>query len=516
MIRIRRALVSVSDKTGLDVLGRALTRAGVTVISTGGSAACLRESGTEVTEVSEITGFPECLDGRVKTLHPVIHAGILADRSKPAHMEQLVQLNVEPIDLVVVNLYPFETVAARTDVPLAELIEEIDIGGPTLLRAAAKNSEHVVVVCDPEDYGRVIGHLEKGVPVPLARELALKVFRRTGSYDGSITERLGPLIDPPEAPVLRERIPLSLSRVASLRYGENPHQEGALYRPAGSAPHGLAALRQHQGKALSYNNYLDLDAAYRLAGAFGEPAAVIVKHLNPCGVGFHADMEQAYRRALAADPLSAFGGIVALNRPLTAAAAGAMQEIFLECIVAPSVEPAALEILGRKKNLRVVEAEVSGPPLGLEIRPVAGGWLVQTPDGERGDVERAVVSRREPTPEEAAALETAWIMCRHAKSNAIVLGAGDGMVGLGCGQTSRVDAVKQAADRAARAELPSGTRVLASDAFFPFRDGIDAAAAAGATAIIQPGGSVKDDEVIAAANEHGLAMVFTGRRSFKH
>jgi phosphoribosylaminoimidazolecarboxamide formyltransferase/IMP cyclohydrolase len=522
MIAIRRALVSVYDKSGLPELGAALAAAQVEVISTGGTAAALREAGGTVVDVSEVTGFPECLDGRVKTLHPRLHAGVLADRSRPEHMQRIAELEVEPIDLVVVNLYPFEETGEKSGVSRDELIEKIDIGGPTMIRAAAKNCDHVVSVCDPADYPAVIAALAQGgVPRALSRRLAAKVFHRTAAYDAAIAARLavqerGEDMAALFADELPRRIPMGLVRVASLRYGENPHQRGALYRPGGLPPAGLAALRQHQGKALSYNNYLDMDAAYRLVHAFPESAAVVVKHLNPCGVGFDEDPARAYRRALAADPVSAFGGIVALNRPLTAAAAEAMAEIFLEVIVAPSVEPGALAGLAKKKNLRVVEADPDGPALGFEIRSVAGGWLVQTPDGAAGDDDRRTITGRAPTEDERRALERAWIMVRHAKSNAIVIGAADGMLGLGCGQTNRVDAVRQAAERAAKVEVAPGVRVLASDAFFPFRDGVDAAHAAGVTAVIQPGGSVRDEEVIAAANEHGMAMVFTGRRCFRH
>jgi len=515
MIRIRRALLSVSDKSGLDELGKALAGAGVEVISTGGTAAFLREHDVPVVDVSEVTGFPECLGGRVKSLHPKIHAGLLADRDDPSHMEQVKALDVGLIDLVVVNLYPFETAAARTGIGRKELIEEIDIGGPSLLRAAAKNSDHVVVVCDPADYPRIVeGLASGGIPREHSRTLATKVFARTAAYDTAIAARLAREEESHEDwPALR---PLSLERVRGLRYGENPHQRGAVYRPAGHSPRGLAALRQLQGKELSYNNYLDMDAAYRLAHAFPFGTAVVVKHLNPCGVGFHEEPEAAYRRALAADPVSAFGGVVACNRPVTEAAATAMGEIFLEVIIAPSFAPGAREALTRKKNLRLIEADPAGPPQGLEIRSVSGAWLLQTSDGAEGDTERTVVTARAPSEEESLALERAWIMVRHAKSNAIVIGAPDGIVGLGCGQTSRVDAVQQAAEHAERADLPAGVRVLASDAFFPFRDGIDAARAAGVTAVIQPGGSVRDEEVIAAANEHGMAMVCTGRRSFRH
>jgi len=517
MIAIRRALVSVSDKTGLEDLGRALAAAGVDVLSTGGTAAALRQAGVIVRDVASVTGFPECLDGRVKTLHPKIHAGILADRSKPQHLEEARALGADLIDLVVVNLYPFEAAAEKTGQAWTDLIQEVDIGGPTMLRSAAKNSDYVVVVCDPADYPAIIEGLESGgVPRETSRKLAVKVFRRTAAYDGAIGIRLGEEAGAEEPSSLPPRLSLPLVRVAALRYGENPHQRGALYRPAGGSAAGLAALRQFQGKELSYNNYLDMQAACGLVSAFRESAAVIVKHLNPCGVGFDLDPEKAYRRALAADPVSAFGGIVALNRPLTAAAAGAMGEIFLEVIVAPRIEPEAVHALSGKKNLRLVEADPAEPPLGFEIRSVAGGWLVQTPDREAGDVERKTVTKRAPSDPERRALEQAWIMVRHARSNAIVIADGTGLVGLGSGQTSRVDAVHQAGEKAKRGEVPPGLRVLASDAFFPFRDGVDAAAQAGVSAIIQPGGSVRDAEVIVAAEEHGMAMVFTGRRSFRH
>ena len=516
MIVIRRALISVSDKTGLAELGRALAAAKVDVLSTGGTAAALRDAGVDVRDVASVTGFPECLDGRVKTLHPKIHAGLLADRSNPKHLEEAKSLEVELIDLVVVNLYPFERVAEEAGKSWKDLIQQVDIGGPTMLRAAAKNSDHVAVVCDPADYPVVIEALARGGLSPEAsRELAVKVFRRTAAFDALIAARLGReagLVDE----LLPERWQVPFAKVATLRYGENPHQAAALYRPAGRPPSGWAALKQQQGKELSYNNYLDMQAAYGLASAFKDGAAVVVKHLNPCGVGFDENMEKAYRRALAADPVSAFGGIVALNRPLTEAAALAMGEIFLEVIVAPRIEPDAIQALAGKKNLRLVEAQPDGPPFGVEIRSVSGGWLVQTPDGEAVDVERRSVGRRPPSEGERQALERAWVIVRHARSNAIVIADELGLVGLGSGQTSRVDAVEQAGQKAKRAEVGPGLRVLASDAFFPFRDGIDAAKAAGVSAIIQPGGSVRDAEVIAAADEHGMAMIFTSRRSFRH
>ena len=378
MIKIRRALISVSDKTGVVELGQTLQEAGVAVLSTGGTAKALREGGVRVTDVSDVTRFPECLEGRVKT----VHAGILADRSKPEHLDQLRELNVEPIDLVVVNLYPFEETVDRGVSDPAQLVEKIDIGGPTMLRAAAKNHTGVVVVCDPEDYPRLTAELAErgGVSRELSRTLAAKVFRHTGVYDAAISAALGAEDLNPD----QGRWPLGLVAAATLRYGENPHQKGALYRPAGEKPQGFASLKQLQGKALSYNNYLDMYAAYGLAGAFRDPTAVIVKHQNPCGVGFDADMAVAFQRALDADPVSAFGGVVALNQPLTPEAAQAMTQLFLEVIVAPQVEAGALEVLGKKKNLRVIECEPAPPPLGLEVRPVMGAWLVQTQDSARG------------------------------------------------------------------------------------------------------------------------------------
>jgi len=514
MIRIRRALVSVYDKTGLETLGAALAGAGVEVVSTGGTAERLRATGANVLDVGDVTGFPECLDGRVKTLHPAIHAGVLADRTRESHRAQLERLGISGIDLVVVNLYPFEDVSERPGTTHAERIEQIDIGGPTVLRAAAKNAGSVVPVCDPADYPEIIAALgADGVAPERSRALAAKVFLRTAAYDAAIARALDPELTGRGLP---SRLPLGLKEAASLRYGENPHQHGKLYRPAGVPPEGFAALEQFQGKELSYNNYLDLDAAYRLATAFEHPAAVVVKHQNPCGVGFHHAMDAAFARALDADPVSAFGGVVALNRALTRAAAERMAERFLEVIAAPEVEPAALDVLGRKKNLRVVRARAAAPPWNVEIRAVMGGWLVQTPDGPGGDTERRTATRRAPTDTERLALERAWIMVRHVRSNAIVLGDTGGILGLGCGQTNRVDAVSHAAARRAAARVAPDCVVLASDAFFPFRDGIDAAARAGATAVIQPGGSVRDEEVIAAADEHGMAMVFTGRRSFRH
>ena len=514
MIKVKRALISVTDKTGIESLGQGLHQAGVEILSTGGTAAKLRDSGVDVVDVSDVTQFPECLDGRVKTLHPNVHAGILADRSNTNHLDQLTQLGVKGIDLVVVNLYAFEKTAEQDGVTRSRLIESIDIGGPTMLRAGAKNADHVAVVCDPADYEQILSAIrEGGIPVELSHRLAAKVFRQTAAYDSAIS---GALSSRDHWAGLPERLPVGLVKTKSLRYGENPHQKAALYRPGGLQAEGFAGLDQLQGKELSYNNFLDMHAAYGLAVDFKEPACVIVKHQNPCGVGFNRDMASAFSRALDADRVSAFGGVVALNQTLTAAAAEAMTQLFLEVIVAPEVDDGALAVLGKKKNLRVVRVQPSGTPGGMEIRPVMGGWLLQTSDSSHGDSERNVVTERKPTDAENRALEHAWTMVRHVRSNAIVLGDENGILGLGSGQTNRVDAVAHAHQRMEANHVNPSVVVLASDAFFPFRDGLDNAAKAGVTALIQPGGSVRDEEVIAAANEHNIAMVFTGRRSFRH
>jgi phosphoribosylaminoimidazolecarboxamide formyltransferase/IMP cyclohydrolase len=530
----RLALLSVSDKTGLVDLGRALTELGLELLSTGGTAASLRAAGLRVLTVDELTGSPEILDGRVKTLHPRVHAGILA-KPTPEHMAELEAFGGRPIDLVIVNLYPFRETAARPGVTLLELVEQIDIGGPSMIRGAAKNHARVGVVCDPADYGRVVEEL-RGSGGKLSDStrfaLACKAFAHTAAYDAAIAATLparaggvhhsttlsGGLMQPrrgasdwPETFVLEARL------AQALRYGENPHQKGAFYRTLPVATGGcVAAAEQLGGKELSYNNILDADAAWEAVRAFEATAAVVVKHTNPCGAAVGATLAEAYRRAREADAVSAFGGIVALNRPVDEAAARLLAETFLEAVVAPSFAPAALEVLRGKKDLRLLAvpaAAVTAAP-ALEVKTVGGGLLVQERDTRADDLAVAkVVTKRAPTADELRGLDLAWRVSAHVKSNAIVLATAEATVGIGAGQMSRVDSVKNAVEKAG--ERARGA-VLASDAFFPFRDGPDAAAKAGVTAIAQPGGSKRDGEVIDAANEHGIAMIFTGTRHFRH
>ncbi|RMF15655.1 MAG: bifunctional phosphoribosylaminoimidazolecarboxamide formyltransferase/IMP cyclohydrolase PurH [Candidatus Dadabacteria bacterium] len=516
---IRTALVSVFDKTGVVELGQALTGHGVRILSTGGTARALSEAGVTIDTVESVTGQAEIFAGRVKTLHPKIHAALLARRDVPEDLELLKQDGIEPIDLVVVNLYPFEqTIEAHPD-DLAAAIEKIDIGGPTMIRSAAKNHRDVVVIADPSDYEALIKELEAGngtVSESFAAAMAVKAFQATSSYDAAIqlhfqqaygTEKLPP------------RYSVGGPRIQPLRYGENPHQQAAFY--GYGRKWGLTALTVHQGKELSYNNLLDLDGAMRAILEFGveRPAAVVVKHTNPCGVALGDSLVDAYRRARDVDPVSAFGGIIALNRPLDLATAEEIASTFVECIICPAVEPAAAERLAKKKNVRVatVDPWPEGMREQLEVRSVAGGLLIQEADRETADeAEWKVVSRREPTDRERDALRFAWKVVRHVKSNAIVFTSDTQALGIGAGQMSRVDASRIAVIKAGQAGHDLNGSVLASDAFFPFRDGVDAAAEAGATAIIQPGGSIRDEEVIAAADEHGMAMIFTGRRHFKH
>jgi phosphoribosylaminoimidazolecarboxamide formyltransferase / IMP cyclohydrolase len=505
---VRRALVSCYDKAGVAELARALHERDVELVSTGSTAATVRGAGIPVTEVAELTGFPECLDGRVKTLHPRVHAGILADRNDPAHVAELDELGIGPIDLVVVNLYPFrETVASGASD--ADIVEMIDIGGPTMLRAAAKNHGSVGVLVDPTDYDRVLAELrdEGGLTAGLRRELASKAFQHTASYDAAVAAWFQ----------RDERFPAQLSmalpRRATLRYGENPHQAAAFYTAPGDV--GLAAAEQLHGKELSYNNLLDTDAAWGMAIDLDDPCVAIIKHTNPAGYAVADDLERAYERALAGDPVSAFGGIVAANRPIDAATAQRITEVFTEVVIAPGFDVDALELLRTKKNLRLLRMpHAQRPRGGWQLRSVAGGLLVQDADVGHEPVEEwKVVTDAQPDEAMLADLRFAWTACKHTKSNAIVLAADRQVVGVGAGQMSRVDAVRLAVERAGDRHTGS---VLASDAFFPFRDGPDAAAAAGVLAIVQPGGSVRDDEVVAAADEHGLVMVLTGRRHFRH
>ena len=523
---ISRALISVYDKTGLVEFARALAARGIEIVSTGGTSRALRDAGVAVRDVSELTGWPEMLGGRVKTLHPKVHGGILFRRSEAGDRAQAAEHAIAAIDLVVVNLYPFEATAAKANLTPEELIENIDIGGPTMIRSAAKNFESVAVVTDPADYAAVAAEIAASGEVSLAMrlELARKAFALTARYDGKIAtelERLsaaGGRIELGEAAPLPERLHAALVRRQAMRYGENPHQQAALYVPAGEVAHGVAAARQLQGKELSYNNLVDLDSAWALAREFRTPAAVIVKHNNPCGAAEQeSSLAEAYRLALACDPVSAFGGVLAFNRALDRETAEEVAKLFAECIAAPGYDAAAREILGGKKNLRLVEIPV---PAGnsaaheLEWKRISGGVLVQQPDTgaiSAGDLK--TVTKRAPTREELAALEFGWKVAKHVKSNAIVFVRARQTLGVGAGQMSRVDSVKLAI---MKAQMPLAGSVVASDAFFPFPDGVEEAARAGATAVIQPGGSVRDADVIAAADRLGVAMVFTGMRHFRH
>jgi phosphoribosylaminoimidazolecarboxamide formyltransferase/IMP cyclohydrolase len=512
MITVRRALLSVSDKTGLLDLARGLAARGVTLISTGGTMRHLTEGGLAVTPVSQVTGSPEILDGRVKTLHPKIHGGILADRAVPAHLSQLAEHGIEPIDLVVVNLYPFAATLARPGARREEIVENIDIGGPAMVRAAAKNHGSVAVVVDPADYGDLLAALEDhggALPEPQRRRLAAKAFRHTADYDAQIAGFLAEEVAPFPA-----RLGLALERVLEPRYGENPHQASAVYRQTGGAGV-LGGFTQLQGKELSWNNLLDVDAAKKIVAELDRPAVVIVKHNNPCGVGVGGDLVEAYERALATDPVSAFGSIVAVNRPLDANAAAAMAELFIEVLAAPEIEPGARERLAGKVNLRLLVGPLYEAGRGeLELRSIDGGFLAQEADSRPDDPSTwECPTRRAPSAEERAALELAWKVGRYTKSNAIVIANPHQTVGIGAGQMSRVDSCRLAIEKA---RLPVAGCAASSDAFFPFRDGLDVLAAAGVTAVVHPGGSKRDDEVVAAADEQGLAMLVTGTRHFRH
>jgi len=518
---IKRALLSVTDKSGLVEFARGLASLGVELISTGGTARKLAESGLAVTEVSSVTGFPEMLDGRVKTLHPMVHGGLLAMRSNPEHMAALDRHGIRPIDLVVVNLYQFEKAAAHPGVALDELIENIDIGGPSMIRSAAKNHRDVAVVVSPEDYGAVLEELcasGGAVSAETRWRLAKKAFAATAAYDTAISATLARVSEGKLQPetTFPPRRTLVLEKLADLRYGENPHQQAALYRGAGQAAVGLAGARQLQGKELSYNNLVDLDAAWELIQEFEEVSCAIIKHTNPCGLASAGSQVESYTKALSADPVSAFGGVLAFNRPLEEDTAAEISKLFVEAIAAPGYSAGAREKLAGKKNLRLMEINApSSPPTDdLMWKQVSGGLLLQTKDTHRlAKADLKVATDRAPSPDEERALLWAWKVCKHVKSNAIVYAREGQIVGVGAGQMSRVDSVKIGA---ARAVLPLKGTVLASDAFFPFPDGIEEAAKHGITAVIQPGGSVKDQEVIAAANRLGLAMVFSGVRHFRH
>jgi phosphoribosylaminoimidazolecarboxamide formyltransferase/IMP cyclohydrolase len=507
-MKIRRALLSVTDKTGLVDFARGLAGQGVEILSTGGTAAALRDAGLAVTDVSAHTGFPEMLDGRVKTLHPLIHGGLLFRRDLPEHVAQAAAHGIAPIDLVVVNLYAFEKTVSRDGVTRGEAIENIDIGGPSMLRSAAKNHEAVTVVCDPGDYAEVLREMSEhggDTTVELRRRLAAKVFDVTARYDRAIADYL--VCDQTGG----TSFGLSLPLAASLRYGENPHQQAELYGKFSDY------LEQLHGKELSYNNILDITAAVDLISEFTEPTVAILKHTNPCGVGSDEDLSLAWEKAFATDRQAPFGGIIVSNRPVTEPLARAIAEIFSEVIIAPDFVPAALEILRKKKNLRLMKLRARPTPAPRDVRSVIGGLLVQDHDPEAGDLSGArIVSGRAPTPEERRAMEFGWKVVKHVKSNAIVFAGPDRTLGIGAGQMSRVDSVRIAVWKATEAGLPLAGCAVASDAFFPFPDGLVAAAAAGATAAIQPGGSVRDEDVIRAADERDLAMIFTGKRHFRH
>jgi phosphoribosylaminoimidazolecarboxamide formyltransferase/IMP cyclohydrolase len=510
---IRRALISVSDKTGIVDFARELAQFSVEIISTGGTAKALRDAGVTVRDISDITGFPEMMDGRVKTLHPRVHGGLLAIRDNPEHVAAMQENGIDPIDLVVVNLYPFVQTIARAGVSMDEAIEQIDIGGPAMIRSAAKNAHDVAVVVVPSSYPNIIHEMKSrngALSLATRKRLAREAFQQTAMYDITISSYLASQEKPPSP--LAGQMSWSIGKIADLRYGENPHQKAALYGMSQTG--GIANAEVLAGKEMSFNNYVDADAAWNLVSDFDETACAVIKHTNPAGVGLGETAAEAYTKALATDPVSAFGGIVAFNRSVDAEAAREVVKIFTEVVIAPDYDGSALEILQTKKNLRVLRVQEQGAGRRLEFRQISGGMLVQTADDHKLDPQALkVVTARQPTDEEMRALLFAWVVCKHTKSNAIVY-AGDGQtVGVGAGQMSRVDSVKIGA---MRAQLPVAGSVLASDAFFPFRDGIDEAARQGITAVIQPGGSVRDEEVIAAANEHGLAMVFTGIRHFKH
>lgn len=554
--KIRRALISVSDKTGIVDFARNLQRFDIEIISTGGTARTLRDAGIAVRDVSDLTGFPETMDGRVKTLHPKVHGGLLGVRDNPEHQSAMTAHGIEPIDMVVVNLYPFRETIRRPDVTEAEAIEQIDIGGPAMIRSAAKNWQDVTVIVLPKDYDRLIEEMkvhDGSLSLATRGLLAREAFGQTASYDMMVCayltmasarkdakhSGLGPGIGGADFSINSDGIRSSadatkidseefsietfhgslpgsaqwtISKTSNLRYGENPHQIAALYKTG--VQRGVANAELLSGKEMSFNNYVDADASWQLVCDFEETACAIIKHTNPAGVGLSTHAVEAYRKALATDPVSAFGGIVAFNCPVDEAAARAVIEIFTEVVIAPDYDDQAREILSSKKNLRVLRAWPASRTLGLEYKQISGGMLVQTRDTHRlSPADLRVVSKRQPTEEEISALLFAWTVCKHTKSNAIVYARDGQTVGVGAGQMSRVDSVKIGA---MRAQLPLAGSVLASDAFFPFRDGLDEAAKHGITAVIQPGGSVRDAEVIEAANEQNIAMVFTGIRHFKH
>jgi phosphoribosylaminoimidazolecarboxamide formyltransferase/IMP cyclohydrolase len=526
-VKVTRALLSVSDKSGLVELAQALARHGVELVSTGGTAKALRDAALDVRDVADLTGFPEMMDGRVKTLHPTVHGGLLARRDDPAHVAAMEAHGIGAIDLVVVNLYPFQqTVAKGAD--RDTIIENIDIGGPSMVRSAAKNHASVAILTDPADYAALVGELDESegaTTLATRKRLAAKAYASTAAYDAAIASWFA-FADQGE--MFPATLPITLTRGEALRYGENPHQAAAFYAAGGSSARGIGQAHQVQGKALSYNNLNDADAALELVSEFrdAEPTVVIVKHANPCGVATAGTLAQAYYAAFACDTVSAFGGIIAVNRPLDAATAQAITGIFTEVVVAPSADEEAIALFAAKKNLRLLlTGELPNPArAGLAAKSIAGGWLVQSRDnGRLTDDMLKVVTKRQPTSQELADCRFAWTVAKHVKSNAIVYAKDGATAGVGAGQMNRLESAriaawkaKDAADKAGWGEARTIGSAVASDAFFPFADGLLAAVEAGATAVIQPGGSIRDDEVIAAADEAGLAMIFTGMRHFRH
>ena len=519
MSKVQRALISVSDKSAIVEFAQGLDKLGVEILSTGGTAKTLKDAGLNVKDVSEHTGFPEMMDGRLKTLHPKVHGGLLFRRDNPKDREETEKYGIEPIDIVVVNLYPFEQTVSKPGVKFEDAIENIDIGGPTMLRAAAKNFKDVIVIVDPADYLKVLDELNTNNGE--AREetryyLARKVFAHTARYDILISNYLNKQAGPDNP--FQPDINLSFSRISSLRYGENPHMKAAVYREPLYTGLSLVDAKVLQGKEMSFNNYLDSSAVIDLAKEFTGPAAVIVKHNNPCGVAVDASISAAYKKAFETDPVSAFGGVISINRPVDEAAAKEILNLFVEIIIAPSFDKAALKMLSDKPNIRLIELDITKDITGYDMRKIQGGLLVQERD--RGMIEDLrtlkIVTKRKPTDDEYAAMAFAWKICKHMKSNAIIYSSSNRTLGIGCGQTSRVDSARLAAMKAANYDISLKGSAVASDAFFPARDGIDTVAEAGATAIIQPGGSIKDADTIAAADEHNMAMIFTGMRHFKH
>jgi phosphoribosylaminoimidazolecarboxamide formyltransferase / IMP cyclohydrolase len=521
---IERALISVSDKKGIVEFCRALAEWKIELVSTGGTASLLRDNKIAVKDVAELTSFPEMMDGRVKTLHPKVHGGILALRDNPAHVAKMKEHGILPIDLVVVNLYPFEATVAR-GAPFEEVVENIDIGGPSMVRAAAKNHQHVGVVVDPADYDSILAELrenDRSLSSTTRFRLFRKAFQHTARYDGAIANYFSSLNDEKKPQRWGESFTIQVAKIQDMRYGENPHQSAAFYETQGESGPSIARAHQIQGKELSFNNILDADAALSTVLEFSDIATVAIKHNNPCGVALSKQsLADSFRKAKACDPVSIFGGVIAFNRPVDEETAKELKDIFLEIVIAPSFTAQAKAVLSSAKrllNIRLLELDISQPQTGgYDLRRVRGGLLVQDWDIGKVDVRSCkVVTQRKPTEEEYQALDFAWRVCRHVKSNTIVFAAPDQVLGVGAGQMSRIDSTKIAVMRAATHGLDLKGSAVASDAFYPFRDGLDEAANAGAKSVIQPGGSIKDDEVINAANEHGVAMIFTGMRHFRH